>query len=143
MSTVLQQAKSLIGKSEAEVREQLGGSIEEDHKSGYEKLSKLLELNSPAFPGSIYVLKDKVRIVYVPEEGLSGVTPDELSASLSGEPHQLRSRAGKLAKLHLYASDGVAFSSTKGTVDFLEVFPPCTVKEYVDQIYDEPPAFKR
>ena len=56
---------------------------------------------------------------------------------------RLRSRAGKRANLLVFAEQGIACSSLNEGLDFLEVFPPRTQREYEARIYLDPGPFIR
>lgn len=144
MRSVLAEARALVSLSEAEVRERLGSSAEEDPESDYEALEDVLELrNDAVFPGSVYLRDGRVELVYLPRAAVGGLTRDELEGEFESEAVRLRSRAGKKASMYVRPKEGIAYSADQHRVHFIEVFPPCDLEEYKRRIYVEPPKFIR
>ena len=95
-------------------------------------------------PGSLYLADDRVVLMYVGDlDRWPQITPDALFDSLGEPDERLRSRAGRGHSQYLFGAGGVAFSTADDEVDFVEVFAPTTVADYVAQIYAEPPPFIR
>jgi hypothetical protein len=96
----------------------------------------------PPSPGSLYLLDDRVVLMYVDQiERWPQITSDAILQTL-GEPDAvLRSRAGRGASLLLFATAGFAVSVSE-SVDFVEVFAPTTVADYTDDVYSVP-MFRR
>ena len=95
-------------------------------------------------PGSLYLADDRVVLMYVGHvERWPQITPDALFDSLGEPDERLRSRAGRGHSQYLFGAGGIAFSTADDEVDFVEVFAPTTVADYVAQIYAEPPPFIR
>jgi hypothetical protein len=115
-------------------------TIEENVR--YEKLRPVTRIRVPAlWPGYFFFDGDHQVMLYAGEP--EGEDPDALAARLGGDGHELRSRAGKRAVLHVWPEQGVAFSEEHGGVDFIEVFAPTTLEDYQARIYDEPGEFFR
>lgn len=92
----------------------------------------------------IFLRRDEVSLVYVGRQALSDeIDHDALVEALGTEGRELRSRQGKAALLHVVADRGIAWSEEDGEIGFVELFPPSTFEEYEDEIYVEPPPFRR
>ena len=59
-----------------------------------------------------------------------------------GEPTKLKSRAGKVPH-YVHPEKGVAYSVKGEHILFVEIFPPCSLKAYMDEIYKEPAPFRK
>lgn len=110
----------------------------------YGKLKKLELLNNDETePTELYFRGGKLRLAYVGRTALADGNKAALFEALGETEHKLRSGAGKGATLYVYPEKGVAFSATGQRLDFLEVFPPCSFKDYESEVYEEPPRFIR
>ena len=144
MSKLLKDALKLRSMSEKAVREMLGDDAHEEPESDYQGLEEVLELgNKHEFPGRIFLSDGDVRLVYLSEDALENVSVKDFERITDGEATELRSRAGKMSTLYLFAADGVAYSTDGSTIDFAEFFPPCSADEYTDQVYEDPGPFRR
>jgi hypothetical protein len=121
--------------------ERLGASPEQITPDvSYGSLGHVDRLTAPgAHPAHFFFRGDELALIYVPEDALHGVTPDQLG----GPGERLRSRFGKDAALYVHADRGVAYTEENGAVVALEVFPPTTLDRYRDEIWWEPPGFIR
>lgn len=93
-----------------------------------------------------FFFKDgRLKLIYISDETITKKIWDEFnSVPDKPEPEEIvRSRAGKTSNQKVFASHGITASITRGEVDFLELYPSCTVQDYLDNIYREPPAFIR
>jgi hypothetical protein len=111
--------------------------------AAYERLSDVTEVHQPAAdPARFFFQGDKLVMIYLGDRTLLGtLTEDQLKAELGGGPGEsLMSRAGKQSEMLVYPDKGVAFS-IGDEIDFLEIFPPCTLAEYQANIYSEPGPF--
>jgi hypothetical protein len=55
----------------------------------------------------------------------------------------VRSRAGKTSNQLIFASQGFTASLNGDGVDFIEIYPACSLKDYLDEVYKEPGLFIR
>jgi hypothetical protein len=55
----------------------------------------------------------------------------------------VRSRAGKTSNQLIFASQGITASLKDTSVDFIEIYPPCSLQDYLDNVYSEPGLFIR
>jgi hypothetical protein len=132
--------------SMAEAREKFNGS-DADIKSGrsYEKLTGLQKFAISAQPGTLYYKDGLFILLYVPGQsrGLDGISPDDLKTAL-GEPDAvLRSRSGKVSRMHVYPQKGIAYSAGLDRIEFVEVFQPAALEWYLENIYQDPGAFTK
>jgi hypothetical protein len=86
----------------------------------------------------VYLRDGRVVMVY---GAIDRPGADEFEQALGGPGHELRSRGGKRAVMHVYPEQGIAVSTKGSIVQFLEVFPPTTIDAYRDEIYVEPRPF--
>lgn len=139
MTFSLAAARAVATLSEHDARQRLGSGAEQDDDAEYQGLRHLVELrNDAVLPAWVYLRDGRVRLVYASDDALEGLTTDQLEAELSGAPEILASRAAKAAALYVHPGDGVAYSADDERVHFVEVFPPCTLAEYRDEVYIEP-----
>ncbi len=141
---LIDSARAFLGLTLEDARNVLGGDVQEVAGDQYGRMQDVISLESTdAFPFVLYVEDDEVRLVRVDHNGLHGVTRSALCSKMGDDFVRLPSRAGKRAGLLLYASQGIAFSSEGDELDFLEVFVPCTRREYEHRYYRSPPPFVR
>lgn len=144
MSKLLKEALKLRSMSERAVRDKFGDDVHEEPESDYQGLDEVLELrNKDKFPGRVFLRHGDVRLVYLSDGALEDVSVKDFEQITNGEAIELRSRAGKMSTLYLFAEDGVAYSTDGSVLDFAEFFPPCSVADYTEQIYDDPGPFRR
>lgn len=141
---LLEAARRLLGLSLEDARSALGGASHTVPGDEYGKLQDLTSIQaSGRFPATLYVEAREVRLVRIGPDGLNGVTASALRSQVKSEPVILRSRAGKLARMEVSAEEGVAFSSEGDCVHFVEVFEPCTLRDYESRYYRSPDTFMR
>ncbi len=141
---LIDSARAFLGLTLKEARNALGKDVQQVAGDQYGQMQDVISLESTkVFPGVLYVKDGEVRLVRVDNHGLQGVTRTALCSKMGDDFVRLPSRAGKRAGLLLYASQGVAFSCQGEELDFLEVFGPCTQREYEDRYYRRPAAFLR
>ena len=146
MAFDLAASRAVLDLPEDEVRHKLGGpGGETEANVRYEGLDGVTMYYNPAvLPARVYVRDGRVQMVYVPSgSALDGLTPADLERQLVSKGIRLRSRAGKRFGHHVFAEDGVAYSSDRHGVRFVEVFPPRSHEAYVSEIYREPGRFIR
>ena len=116
--------------------------IEKDLR--YEKIADVTRIER--LDNEFFFFKDdKLIVIYISNESLTTKVWAEFSnTSFAITPEKtVRSRAGKKSNQVIFASEEIAASITKDEVDFIEIFRPCTVEEYITNIYNEVPAFIR
>lgn len=101
-----------------------------------------VDLQQPV-SATLYLRNGVVELVRIGPAGCVTISPDALRARFQGTPLQLRSPAGKLGHIWVYAEEGIAFSGHRETVHFIELFRPCTGEAYKTHIYREPHPFIR
>lgn len=143
VTALIARARGFLGRTLKDAEDILGGDAQITPGDEYGGLRDLTSLESDAFPGVLYVEADEVRLVRINRDALPGVTKTALCSRMAGDPVRLRSPAGKSAHLLVYASQGVAFSSKREDLHFLEVFSPCTQREYEVRYYRPPGIFLR
>jgi hypothetical protein len=55
----------------------------------------------------------------------------------------VRSRAGKTSHQLIFATQGITVSLTNDDVDFIEIYAPCSLQEYLEKTYREVQPFIR
>jgi hypothetical protein len=108
---------------------------------GYEGLSGVDRITT----GGVhhFFAGDRLAVVYVPRAAVGG-TPAAPFRDELGPGDELRSRTHKRSVLHVWPDRGLALSVDEDdAVELAEVFPPMTLDEYRERIYDEPPAHVR
>jgi hypothetical protein len=141
---LLDGARAFLGLTLEEARNVLGADARSVPGDEYGRLRNVTSLESEdQFPGTLYVEADEVRFVRVGPEGLQGLTGTALCSLIADDPVRLRSRSGKRAQLLVYPGAGIAFSTQGEEIDFLEVFGPCTRREYETRYYEPPAPFIR
>lgn len=84
-------------------------------------------------------------MIYISNDALAQTLWAEFNQLTDREnPEQrVRSRAGKTSNQLIFASQGISVSLTHTEVDFLEIYQPCSLQNYLETIYDEPGKFIR
>jgi hypothetical protein len=93
-----------------------------------------------------FLFKDgKLKMIYTSDETQAKKIWDEFKGITNTHTPEksVRSRAGKTSNQLIFASQGIAASIAHGDVDYLEIFPPCALQDYLDKIYQEPQKFIR
>ena len=141
---VIDRARAFLGLSLEDAQHALGPDAGVVRRDEYGRLHNVTSLESEnVFPGTLYAEADEIRLVRVTRNGLRDITRTAMCSQMSTDPMQLRSRAGKRAQLLAYASEGIAFSTQGEDIHFLEVFTPCTHREYEIRFYRPPSRFIR
>lgn len=88
---------------------------------------------------------EKLKIVYISDEQIAQNTWVAFKASTKADASEktVRSRAGKTSNQEIFASKGFAASIKRDEVDFVEVFEPCSLREYLENVYEEVGKFIR
>ena len=131
---------ALRDSSLAHVRAALGpGDAELVADAGYGQMSGLTMLHAPGADPAIFFFEDgRLAVLRVDDPP---VDASELLARVGADAPRLRSAAGKHARVHVRAEDGLAFADEAGRIRYVEVFPPTTFDDYRDRIHQPPPKF--
>jgi hypothetical protein len=116
--------------------------IEEDLR--YEKIAGVIRVEMSE--NEYFFFKDgALKIVYISNDDLADRLWHEFQNSLSADTPEktVRSRAGKTSRQLIFASQGITASLTNNSVDFIEIYPPCSLQGYLDTVYKEPGLFIR
>ena len=73
--------------------------------------------------------------------GPGGEPRCDLLARVGDEAPTLRSAAGKRARVHVRAEEGLAVADEGGRVRYVEIFPPTTFEDYRSRIHRPAPKF--
>lgn len=137
-------ARELLGLGLEEARAALGADARPVPGDEYGRMEHVTSIEDQrVFPGTVYIKDDTVELVRVSREGLSECTTVDLRDQFGVDAVPLRSRAGKRATMWVHAEEGIAYSAQGSSIDFLEVFRPCTQREYETRIYRKPDRFIR
>ncbi|MEJ1240544.1 hypothetical protein WBG78_20540 [Chryseolinea sp. T2] len=109
----------------------------------YEKLTGVVrvELDNSQF---FFFKEGKLKLIYTSNEGVANRIWKEFLATVGNNPEDVvRSRAGKTSNQRIFAKHGFTVSTTTSDVDFVEIYPPCSLKLYLENIYRDVPLFIR
>lgn len=110
----------------------------------YEKLTNVtrVKLQHDQF---FYFKAGQLQIIYISYDTLTKKLWSEFqNLSNTNTPEKtVRSRAGKTANQLIFTQQGVTASITNTDVDFLELYPPCSLEYYLEHIYRDPGLFIR
>jgi len=138
---ILSALGKLVGRPEPALRDPGDGTPTVPGTRGYGSLQGLtaVQVDSPAAV-TVYVRDGRVVLAYLPE---LPVAAPRLIKRLGAPEADWRSRAGKRYLHHVYASQGLAFSSEPdGTrLAIVERFQPCSLEQYAATFYDDPGQF--
>lgn len=144
LSSLVDDARAFLGLGVDEVQGMLGPAARAAHGDEYQGLRDLTSFeNKDAFPGTIYLQNHAVELIRLGRSSLASFDRAELRSHFGDDTNRLRSRAGKRANLLVFASQGIACSLSGEQLDYLEVFRPCTFKQYRAHIYLDPGRFIR
>jgi len=93
-----------------------------------------------------FFFKDgKLKIIYISDEGSTKKIWGEFKSTtnINAPEKTARSRAGKTSYQLIFAGQGITASITHDDVDFIEIYPPCSLQAYLEKIYREPGPFIR
>jgi hypothetical protein len=116
------------------------GHIHEDVR--YEKIMDVTRVDR--HPNESFFFKDgKLKVIYISNDALINNLWNEFKLTGTTPEETVRSRAGKTSNQLIFAIQGLTVSITKDEVHFVEIYHPCTVEEYLGNIYQEPGKFIR
>jgi hypothetical protein len=110
----------------------------------YERLTDVTRV--ALVDNQFFFFKDsRLKLIYISDDATAQQLWRDFKSGVNAEnPEEIvRSRAGKTSNQEIFATHGIAASITKGEVDFIEIFPPCLLEEYLQSIYKEPEPFIR
>lgn len=110
----------------------------------YEKIKDVsrVDLDDNQF----FFFKDnKLKVIYISDDTLAKKIWNEFKNTTDTyiPDETVRSRAGKTSNQLIFAGKGITASINHGEVDFIEIYPPCSLQDYLENIYREPGAFIR
>ena len=122
-----------VSRAEAEARP--GATVAED--VAYERVRGVDRVSTP--DAHFFFDGDRLRVVYVSDASFGDVAAKPLVDEL-GPGEVMRSRSGKHSNLRVWPDRGLAASvdEDEERPEFVEVFPPMSLGEYLDGIYEEP-----
>jgi hypothetical protein len=116
--------------------------VDEDVR--YEKITDVICVEVSEF--EFFFFKDgALQIIYISNEELTQRLWNEFKLSFNEEAPEkkVRSRAGKTSNQLIFATQGFTASVKGNDADFIEIYSPCSVQDYLDNVYREPGAFIR
>jgi hypothetical protein len=121
--------------SRAEVEARPGATVA--HHVAYERVQGVDRVSTP--DAHFFFDGDRLRVVYVSDASFGDVPAAPLLAEL-GRGEVMRSRSGKHSTMHVWPDRGLAASvdEDEERLEFVEVFPPMSLEEYLGGIYEEP-----
>lgn len=109
----------------------------------YEKIKNATRVDL-ANAQHFFFYEGQLKMVYISDEVLAKNVWHEFKSTASVDKHEtIRSRAGKTSNQLVFAEQGITVSINKTDVDFIEIYPPCTLQAYFDNIYREVGPFIR
>jgi hypothetical protein len=126
---------SLRDLSRAEVEARAGATVAED--VAYERVRGVDRVSTP--DAHFFFDGDHLRVVYVSDAAFGEVPAGPLVEEI-GRGEVMRSRSGKHSTMHVWPERGLAASvdEDEERLEFVEVFPPMSLEEYLGGIYEEP-----
>jgi hypothetical protein len=87
----------------------------------------------------------RLKMIYISDDILAKKIWEDFNSTTNTKTPEktVRSRAGKTSNQVIFASHGITASVVKGEVDFIELYPPCSLEHYLENIYREPQLFIR
>ncbi|RAW00580.1 hypothetical protein [Pseudochryseolinea flava] len=110
----------------------------------YEKIKNVLRVDLGE--GQFFYFKEgRLQMIYISNETVIKKLWEEFKRGedIDNPDQTLRSRAGKTSNQLVFPSRGIAASVTHDEVDFMELYPPCTMEDYLENIYREFQPFIR
>lgn len=104
----------------------------------YLKLNNLTRIRKEKLlPCHFYYSGNSLQMIYVNDKTLLESLNTEEIFKAYGEGEILKSRTGKISKLHVYAELGFAISVNNEKIEFMEIFPPVSIEKYKEDVYQE------
>jgi hypothetical protein len=124
-----------------------------EHQIGHDQIEKDVHYEKIAdvdrvqlSDGQYFYFKDgELKLIYLSEGKLATRMWDEFKNSASARASEtvVRSRAGKTANQVVFAEQGITASVQGTDVNFIEIYPPQSLEDYLATIYREPKPFIR
>lgn len=109
----------------------------------YEKVTDATRVDVPGCQ-YFFFQQGTLKVIYISDDALAKTIWDAFKNSTSILPDDtVRSRAGKTSNQVIFAGQGITASVSKGEVDFIEIYSPCSLQDYLENIYQEPQPFIR
>lgn len=119
-----------------------GGQIAENRR--YEKLE---EVNRVTLDDDqwFFFKGSKLKLIYISGGARAEMVWTEFNNTVNTNTPEsiVRSRAGKTSNQVIFSGLGITASTTRDTVDFIEIYPPQPLQEYLTNIYRDPGPFIR
>ena len=115
-----------------------------DENVSYQKIADVSRINLP--DNQFFYFHDgKLKMIYISGEALVNKIWSEFKLSTNTDAPEKtgRSRGGKMSNQVIFAALGFTASIARDEVDFIEIYPLCTLQDYLDNVYREPPKFIR
>lgn len=109
----------------------------------YEKIKDVsrVDLSDDQF---FFFKAGKLRMIYISDEAVVKKIWAEFNSTKINAPEKtVRSRAGKTSNQLIFARQGITVSMDNDNVDFIEIYPPCSPDDYLENIYREVRPFIR
>lgn len=92
-----------------------------------------------------YFKGGELKLIYLSEGKLATKVWEEFKSSVDTRAPEtvVRSRAGKTSNQMVFAEQGFTASVKGNEVDFIEIYPPQSLEDYLTTIYREPKPFIR
>ena len=110
----------------------------------YEKINDVTRVDLP--DNQFFFFNDGLlKMIYISGETVVNKVWNEFksTADVSVPEKRVRSRAGKTSNQLIFAAKGFTVSITHNDVNFIELYPPCSLEDYLEKIYIEPGPFIR
>lgn len=121
-------------------------NIADDHIDKNVRYEKITGVNRVRFGEAqwFYFKGGELKMIYISDETLAKKIWTEFKNTTANTPEKtVRSRAGKTSNQIVFAEQGITASTNKDGVDFIEIYPPQSVQDYLYNIYNEPGLFIR
>jgi hypothetical protein len=119
------------------------GQIHENVR--YEKIEGVTRLDLPENQ-FFFFLDGKLKIIYISNSPLSKEIWTEFNSTTKTKSPEktVRSRSGKTSQQVIFAGQGITASlANDDDVDFIEIYPPCSLDDYLKNVYREVQPFIR
>ena len=131
----------------SQVLAELGATADEPEGGyAYEGLTGVTRAQGRTLPAWCFFRGDATVMLYIGDEPwLARHVGADVLEAMGPADGTLASRAGKGARMHVWASRGIAVSVTRARdpVELLEVFPPTTFDTYRSEIWRDPGPFTK
>lgn len=110
----------------------------------YEKMTNLIfvEMSDDQF---FFFRDSKLKMIYISNDVVAKQVWAEFKSTTEADTpgKVVRSRAGKTANQIIFAASGITASIAGDDVAFVELYPPCSLQDYLENIYREVTPFIR